>query len=202
MKTLTSLIVLVVMATASWAAEETKLAFDTYSGYFVSNKFEPDAAASFVVINDQAGFDQVFGVAMVMQDKSHRLPDEPFKSNMVVAAIKRGKANVRVQGGERDNRQRCDPVEVHRHVRSHAGNDIRLPADRLRTQGRLQSRRVHRGWEAGSDKSRSRQEERLIGAWLTYWFNSVPYMNTLSPRLFRLERSHVDGEAVLHIRLQ
>jgi hypothetical protein len=93
MKSVASVLVIAVMATASWAAEETKLAFDTYSGYFVSNKFEPDAGASFVVINDQAGFDEVFGVAMVMQDKSHRLPDEPFKSNMVVAAIKRGKAN-------------------------------------------------------------------------------------------------------------
>ena len=93
MKILASFIVFVVIATTTWAAEETKLAFDTYSGYFVSNKFKPDAAASFVVINDQAGFDQVFGVAMVMQDKSHRLPKDAFKSNMVVATIKRGKAN-------------------------------------------------------------------------------------------------------------
>jgi hypothetical protein len=72
------------------AAEQTKLPFDTYSGYFVSNKFEPDAATSFVVINDQARFDQVFGVAFVMGDKSHRLPKDAFKSNMVLAAIKRG----------------------------------------------------------------------------------------------------------------
>ena len=77
---------------ATWAAEGTKLPFDTYSGYFVSNKFEPDAAASFVVINDQARFDQVFGVAFVMRDKSHRLPKDAFKSNIVLAAIKRGNA--------------------------------------------------------------------------------------------------------------
>lgn len=94
MKTVASVLIVAVMATASWAAEETKLAFDTYSGYFVSNKFEPDADVSFVVIKDQAEFDEVFGVAMVMDDKSHRLPDEPFKANLVVAAIKRGKANV------------------------------------------------------------------------------------------------------------
>lgn len=70
----------------------TKLPFDTYSGYFVSNEFEPDAAESFVVINDQEQFDKVFGVAMVMQDKSHRLPADAFKSNVVLAAIKRGNA--------------------------------------------------------------------------------------------------------------
>jgi len=77
---------------ATWAAEGTKLPFDTYSGYFVSNKFEPDAAASFVVIDDQVKFDQVFGVAFVMRDKSHRLPKDAFKSNIVLAAIKRGHA--------------------------------------------------------------------------------------------------------------
>ncbi len=79
------------------AAEEsksagTKLAFDVYSGYFVSNKFEPDAAQSFVVIDSQEQFDGIFGVAMVMGDKSHRLPKDAFKSNVVLTAIKRGKA--------------------------------------------------------------------------------------------------------------
>jgi hypothetical protein len=72
------------------AGEMAKLPFDMYSGYFVSNKFEPDAAESFLVITDQAKFDQVFGVAFVMGDKSHRLPKDAFKSNMVLAAIKRG----------------------------------------------------------------------------------------------------------------
>jgi hypothetical protein len=84
--------VFVVLGAAAWAAEQTKLPFDTYSGYFVSNKFEPDAAESFLVITDQANFDQVFGVAFVMRDKSHRLPKDAFKSNMVLAAIKRGNA--------------------------------------------------------------------------------------------------------------
>jgi hypothetical protein len=73
-------------------AEQTKLPFDTYSGYFVSNKFEPDVAESFLVVTDQARFDQVFGVAFVMGDKSHRLPKDAFKSNMVLAAVKRGNA--------------------------------------------------------------------------------------------------------------
>ena len=74
------------------AGDAAKLPFDTYSGYFVSNKFEPDAPASFVVINDQAKFDEVFGVAFVMRDKSHRLPKDAFKSSIVLAVIKRGSA--------------------------------------------------------------------------------------------------------------
>jgi uncharacterized membrane protein len=74
------------------APEPTKLAFDTYSGYFVSNKFEPDAAESYVGLADQAKFDSVFGVAMVMGDKSHRLAKDAFDSNLVLAVIKRGKA--------------------------------------------------------------------------------------------------------------
>lgn len=68
--------------------------FDTHSGYFVSNQFENGAPASFVVLTNQAAFDQVFGVAMVMRDKSHRLPDGIFDTNWVVAAIHRGKAFV------------------------------------------------------------------------------------------------------------
>ena len=68
------------------------LNFDTYSGYFVSNQFEPDAPASFLVVGDQKQFDQVFGVAFVMGDKSHRLAADDFKSRLVMAAIKRGKA--------------------------------------------------------------------------------------------------------------
>jgi hypothetical protein len=70
----------------------TPIAFDTYSGYFVSNKFEPDAPASFVVIADQKTFDTIFGIAAVMGDQSHRLPADAFESKIVVAVIKRGKA--------------------------------------------------------------------------------------------------------------
>jgi hypothetical protein len=66
------------------------LPFDTYSGYYPSNKFEPDTAESFVVINVQEQFDKVFGI--VMWENSRRLPKDAFKSNIVVAAIKRGNA--------------------------------------------------------------------------------------------------------------
>ncbi len=74
------------------AAEPASLPHDTYSGYFVSNTFEPDAAQSFVVLTDHRQFDKVFGVAFVMNDRSHRLPKDAFKSLMVIAAIRRGNA--------------------------------------------------------------------------------------------------------------
>ena len=70
------------------------VAHDTHDGYFVSNKFEPGAPTSFVVLKDQPSFDEVFGVGMVMRDKSHRLPPAAFEKKMVVAAIHRGKAMV------------------------------------------------------------------------------------------------------------
>jgi hypothetical protein len=44
------------------------------------------------VIQSQPEFDKVFGVAMVMHDKSHRLAKDAFDSNLVIAAIKRGAA--------------------------------------------------------------------------------------------------------------
>jgi hypothetical protein len=69
------------------------VAYDVLDGYFVNNTFEPDQAESFVVLRDQAAFDQVFGVGAVMGDQAHRLPPEnPFATRQVVAAIKRGKA--------------------------------------------------------------------------------------------------------------
>src|ERR1700722_13455088 len=64
--------------------------FDVYSGYFVSNQFEPDKAQSFEIIKDQNSFDAVFGVAVVMGDRSHRLPAGVFDKNLVIATIDRG----------------------------------------------------------------------------------------------------------------
>lgn len=65
---------------------------EVLGGYFASNKFESDAATSFVALSDQQSFDKVFGVAMVMGDRSKRLAADAFKTEMVVAAIHRGKA--------------------------------------------------------------------------------------------------------------
>ncbi|MDE0736588.1 MAG: hypothetical protein OSB47_12240 [Pirellulaceae bacterium] len=83
---------LLLLAVPATAAEPATLKFETYSGYFVSNKFEPQATASFVTARTQKQFDQVFGVAFVMGDKSHRLAPDAFKSQLVLATIKRGMA--------------------------------------------------------------------------------------------------------------
>ena len=83
---------LLLLAVTLIAAEPGKLKIETYSGYFVSNKFEPQAAVSFVTTRTQKQFDQVFGVAFVMGDKSHRLAPDTFKSQLVLATIKRGMA--------------------------------------------------------------------------------------------------------------
>ncbi len=72
--------------------ENQKLKFDIHSGYFVSNKFEPQESRSFVIAKDQKEFDQVFGVAFVLGDKSHRLEENELKSKTVIATIRRGKS--------------------------------------------------------------------------------------------------------------
>ncbi|MCE9553245.1 MAG: hypothetical protein K8T91_07695 [Planctomycetes bacterium] len=80
--------------------QPTTIPFDTHNGYFVSNKFEPQAPASFVVLRDQKAFDEVFGAGFVMNDKSHRLPADAFDAKIVVAAIKRGKVVVEFKVGD------------------------------------------------------------------------------------------------------
>ena len=86
------LFILGLFMNAVLAETSTKLEFKTYSGYFVSNKFEPDSSASFVVLDNRKQFDQVFGVAFVIGDKSPRLAPDAFKTQLVLAAIRRGKA--------------------------------------------------------------------------------------------------------------
>ena len=78
--------------TATSAQEITKLKFKTYSGYFVSNKFEPDVPSSFVALDNRKQVDQVFGVAFVIGDKSPRLAPGALKTQLVLSAIRRGKA--------------------------------------------------------------------------------------------------------------
>ena len=62
-------------------------------------------ADSFLVIGNQGRFDKIFGVAMVMGDKMAPAAKNAFKSNIVLAAIKRGKAysGVKSRGSGPDN---------------------------------------------------------------------------------------------------
>jgi len=80
-----------VPATAAPESPARAVKFSVHTGYFVSNKFEPKAATSFALIEDQAGFDKIFGAAVVQQDQSLRLPPDAFASHLVAAVIHRGK---------------------------------------------------------------------------------------------------------------
>ncbi|MEI6192827.1 MAG: hypothetical protein WCS42_00690 [Verrucomicrobiota bacterium] len=92
MKKIFYMLALAFCSAAGAVASPQDVSFDSYSGYFVSNQFEPDASALFVVATDRRQFGHVFGSAFVMGDKSHRLPEDVFQSRLVVAAIKRGGA--------------------------------------------------------------------------------------------------------------
>lgn len=80
----------IAMPVAANSAEPAKVQFDTYGGYFVSNKFEPNASESYVLITDQEAFGKTFGIAFVMGDKSHRLPEDVFEEQVVIGVVKRG----------------------------------------------------------------------------------------------------------------
>lgn len=87
--------VLMLLATTTLAADEGKpkaVPYDTHDGYFVSNQFEPTQAASFLAIQNERQFKEIFGDAVVMKDKSHRLPKNAFQTKLIVAAIHRDRA--------------------------------------------------------------------------------------------------------------
>ena len=63
--------------------------FKAYSGYFVKNTYKPDDKAIYTVLKDKASFDEVFGTAMVMRDRSVRLDNDVFANEFVLAAVHR-----------------------------------------------------------------------------------------------------------------
>jgi hypothetical protein len=77
-------------------AEQPKdAAFDVHDGYFVSNQFEPQAPASFLVLKDQASFDKVFHATppLMGQKKTPELvPADAFETKIVAAVVHRGSA--------------------------------------------------------------------------------------------------------------
>ena len=64
--------------------------YEIHNGYFVSNKYEPKKTQSFIISDEQKGFDSVFGVAFLQGDKSNRLKEKWFDSKIVISTIKRG----------------------------------------------------------------------------------------------------------------
>ena len=117
--------------------KETPLAFDVYSGYFVSNKFEPNAAESFAVIGDQAQFDKIFGVAMVMGDKSHRLPAGAFQSSIDLGGNQAGPRGLGIQRRERERKRGRGHAPLFHDHEEERHRRVRLAADRLDSEGEI-----------------------------------------------------------------
>lgn len=68
-----------------------KVDFETYTSYFESNKSGLTGDTSYLSFTNPAAFDMIFGKAVVMGQKSKFLGKDAFDSQIVVAAIKRGK---------------------------------------------------------------------------------------------------------------
>lgn len=113
-----------------------------YDGYFVSNQFQPGAASSFIILRDQAGFDQVFGVAAVMHVRSRRLPANVFRTSLVIAAIHRGHANVAYRMVKVVRDGTILKVRYTTTVTSHPADRVCLSPYYFRAAGRLLSDRV------------------------------------------------------------
>lgn len=85
----------VVMAIADDAAKGKKVEFDVHTNHFQKNNAGLKGAASYLVFNDYAPFDKVFGVAVTMDKvKPNVVVKETFDKKMVIAVIKRGIAPI------------------------------------------------------------------------------------------------------------
>lgn len=74
------------------ATKSRKVPFELHSGYFVSNKHKMEGDFDALALKSKMAFNRVFGVAFVMGDTSNRLKPNAFKTKMVLAVIKKGRA--------------------------------------------------------------------------------------------------------------
>jgi hypothetical protein len=77
------------------AADNEKVPFKTYKGYFESNRSGLRGRETFLAIGDRKQFDETFGVATVQGKKPDVLATDVFDGNMVLAAIRRGNSTWR-----------------------------------------------------------------------------------------------------------
>ncbi len=69
--------------------EAKPVGFEQYTSYFENNDSGLKGEKSYLVFTSQKKFDKIFGSAATMGQNSF-LPDDVFKSKIVVAVIKRG----------------------------------------------------------------------------------------------------------------
>lgn len=65
------------------------VAFERYESYFEKNNSGLKGEKSYLAVGSQKRFDGIFGAAATMDDNNF-LPDDAFKSKIIVATIKRG----------------------------------------------------------------------------------------------------------------
>ena len=85
---------------------ENTIGYQVSTSYFESNESGLEGPRSFLAFTTRADFDKVFGAAALMGQNSF-LPDDAFKSKVVVAVVKRGATdwkyavqNIKVVDGE------------------------------------------------------------------------------------------------------
>lgn len=66
------------------------VAFTVHSGYFEKNDSGLSGPSSYLVVDDRADFDKLFGVAFTTGTKPKVLADDAFETSTIVAVIERG----------------------------------------------------------------------------------------------------------------
>lgn len=77
------------MAQTVKTGKSTPVNFQTYDSYFEKNNSGLKGEKSYLVFTNQSQFDKIFGAAAVM-GQNNFLPDEAFKTKIIVAVIKHG----------------------------------------------------------------------------------------------------------------
>jgi hypothetical protein len=71
--------------------QDGKVNYQIYNSYFESNRSGLKGSSSYLVLTNQAAFDTIFSAAAIM-GPNRFLPENYFRSHMVAAVIKRGRA--------------------------------------------------------------------------------------------------------------
>lgn len=66
------------------------LPYTVFSHYFEKNNSGLSGDSSYLVFENRAQFDRIFGAAATMGGNQHFLPDDVFQDKLVIAVIRRG----------------------------------------------------------------------------------------------------------------
>lgn len=80
-------LILAILSTNCSKGKDTGLSFTTYEHYFVNNTFPVDSIGNFLMIQDTASFNRVFGAAANMGKNTWIAPSD-FNEKSVISVIK------------------------------------------------------------------------------------------------------------------